>query len=421
MTKSKTGFLTSISKMTVLLLMVGLSISNRDAGAVTTAPAKPHVGATESRYRIDSQISGLKDGIEVKLFLTDGSPEKNGKREPAATTISAHGTFSLKGRVDQPVMGSLWIGPDNYIPMIIEPARYTIKGSGDHIIAVGGRYNDVVYGYTRLPKYIVAARRAEEREKLANTGLDESNEAAVKASNKAIDEAWVPVRKIKNGYQRQLLEGNAAVLVKLFTLADNDDPSYSMTQRMAMLDTYAEKVGPRPQIARMRRELALSQKLALARRALAIGKPYKDIVARDAEGNLRQLSDVLAHNKLVLVNFWASWCGPCRAEFPRLAKLYRQFHGRGFEIYAVSLDEDRAQWLKALKDEKTKIGVSWVNLRDDQGVAGMSASTYGIRGLPGNILIAGGGVIVGHDLYDWDIDHAVRAQMKKIVIVRKGT
>jgi thiol-disulfide isomerase/thioredoxin len=422
MTKYKRRLLAATGSVMTVLLMVGLSTSGSYAKAITAIPAEPHViNANESRYQIDSQVVGLKDGMEVKLFLTDGSPEKNGKRGPVATTIVAHGAFSLTGHIDQPMMGTLWIGPDIYIPMIVETARYLVKGRGDHVLAVGGQYNNVVYGYTRLRDYIAAERRAEAREKRANTDLDESDEVAVKASDEAIEKAWAPVRKIKNGYQRPLLDGDAAALVKLFTLADNHDPRYSTTQRLTMLDAYAKEVGPYPQIAHMREELTLSHKLALARQALAIGKPYKDIVARDAEGNERRLSDVLADNKLVLVNFWASWCGPCRAEFPRLAKLYKEFHGEGFEIYAVSLDEDRAQWLKALKGEKTSVGISWVNLRDDKGVAGTSASTYGIRGLPGNILITGDGIIVGHDLYDWDIDHAVRTRMNKIVVARKSS
>jgi thiol-disulfide isomerase/thioredoxin len=144
-----------------------------------------------------------------------------------------------------------------------------------------------------------------------------------------------------------------------------------------------------------------------------VGKHFKDLVATDKDGHKVKLSDVVAKNKLVLLDFWASWCGPCRGEFPHLSKVYKEFHSHGFEIYAVSLDDDRDEWLKAMREEGEGGGIPWINL-DDPGIDSASAKAYGILGLPSNFLIGQDGTIVGVNMREWDVERAVRAQVKKL-------
>ena len=131
------------------------------------------------------------------------------------------------------------------------------------------------------------------------------------------------------------------------------------------------------------------------------------------DGKVVKLSEVLARNKLVLLDFWASWCGPCRGEFPHLLKVYREFHAHGFEIYAVSLDEDKADWTKAMQEEGGSNDLPWINLQAP-GFEDKAAQTYGVVQLPQNYLIAGDGTIVGVGMREWDVERAVRAQIKKV-------
>ena len=125
-----------------------------------------------------------------------------------------------------------------------------------------------------------------------------------------------------------------------------------------------------------------------------VGKQYTDVTTVDVDGNIHKFSEVLKNNKLVLLDFWASWCHPCRAEFPYLRIAYEKYKNQGFEIYAVSLDDNKNKWLKALEMEKTL----WVNTADFKAWKSQSAIDYEITGIPYNILVNSQGEILGESL-----------------------
>ena len=123
-----------------------------------------------------------------------------------------------------------------------------------------------------------------------------------------------------------------------------------------------------------------------------IGDQFVDFEMVDQNGNLKTLSDI--KGKTVLLEFWASWCGPCRKENPNLVKTYEKFGPKGFEIFAVSLDQDRESWLKAIKNDS----LNWEHVSDLQGQKNEASLIYGINGIPDNFLIAQNGEIIGRNL-----------------------
>ena len=123
-----------------------------------------------------------------------------------------------------------------------------------------------------------------------------------------------------------------------------------------------------------------------------IGEQYADFESVNQNGELKKLSDV--NGKAILLEFWASWCGPCRQENPNLVKTYEKFNPKGFEIFAVSLDEDKESWLKAIK----KDSLNWEHVIDLKGNRNEASLIYGVNGIPDNFLISESGEIIGQNL-----------------------
>ncbi len=123
-----------------------------------------------------------------------------------------------------------------------------------------------------------------------------------------------------------------------------------------------------------------------------IGKRFTDITQKDTTGVDLSISSIKA--EYVLIDFWASWCGPCRQANPDLVKIYADFHAKGFEIVGVSLDEDGADWKQAIVDDK----LVWPQMSDLKGWANAGAAAYAIRSIPQSVIIDNQGFIVNKNL-----------------------
>ena len=149
------------------------------------------------------------------------------------------------------------------------------------------------------------------------------------------------------------------------------------------------------------RELAALRTVAAQRLKTDIGQPYMNIMQGDADGQIVTLTSVIDNpaNKYTLVDFWASWCGPCMEEVPHLKQAYDKFHGQGFEIYGVSLDNDNDKWLGAIREH----GMGWVQVSDLNGFDNLAAKDYAVQSIPSNFLIDAQGRIVAKNLRGEDL------------------
>ena len=122
------------------------------------------------------------------------------------------------------------------------------------------------------------------------------------------------------------------------------------------------------------------------------GQPAIEIALPSANGDTIRLSSL--KGKVVLLDFWASWCGPCRVANKGLTKIYQKFKAKGFEIYSVSLDNEKENWLKAIKKDQ----LPWTQVSDLKAWNNAASTAYGIKGIPFNVLLDKDGIIIAKNL-----------------------
>lgn len=128
--------------------------------------------------------------------------------------------------------------------------------------------------------------------------------------------------------------------------------------------------------------------------ATEIGKPFVDVKGATPAGETIALSDYAGKGKVVLVDFWASWCPPCRAEMPTVVEAYKKYKAKGFEIVGISLDDDKAAWEKGIKD----LNITWPQMSDLKGWKTELGAAYAVNSIPHTLLLDKDGKIIEKDL-----------------------
>jgi len=295
-------------------------------------------------------------------FNSDSVWLVNQDEEVLASVSSTDGSFEFKGEIDDPGIRIILKEREpedetGLCAFILEPGNLTMYTVQDSFYVVKGTKSNDGFGEYMIGNYEITA-------KIRETGG--------RATDELIEMIEGRQEKIKKDLMKNL--DNFYGLFCLERLADPDDPESTRI----FLDKFSESVKKSEGWKKMSESV---DKLL----NFGVGKPYLDFTQNDADGNPVTASKVMAEskNKYVLIDFWASWCGPCMSELPYLKDAYNRFSSKGFEILGVSLDQDRDSWLNAVKDND----MNWIHVSDLNYWSNEVARLYNINSIPSNFLV----------------------------------
>ncbi|HEY0273218.1 MAG TPA: TlpA disulfide reductase family protein, partial [Chitinophaga sp.] len=202
---------------------------------------------------------------------------------------------------------------------------------------------------------------------------------------KALEAKFEVLEATEKGIYGDFLQKNPASPIALYVL--NNYAGYDIN--VAEVEPLYAKISPAAKATPSGKDFA--ERLAVARKT-AVGQPALTFSQPDTTG--KEVSLASFKGKYVLVDFWASWCGPCRAENPNVVKAYNTYKDKGFTILSVSLDDSKTKW----EDAIAKDGLLWTHVSDLKGWKNAVAEQYGIRAIPQNLLLDAEGKIIGKNL-----------------------
>lgn len=333
-------------------------------------------------YTIKGHISGVEEPAKVYLGYRSG---KSYVRDSAEVK---NGSFELKGTVAEPMSASLNLKTStsegrDYATVYLENATITITGehklSGAKI--EGGENNRY---YAKLQQMLAPVVKRE-KEMSAEYAALSKEERATEEARKKREAGYDSIEKARKQIYGAFINTNPGAVVSLDLL----DSYGGLFPEAGDLAPLYDKLSAA--VKNTAKGKAYAETIAKLKR-IAVGAIAPDFVQKDPAGKSVKLSDY--RGKYVLVDFWASWCKPCRAENPAVVKAYNEFKAKNFTILGVSLDNERQRsaWLKAIQED----GLTWTQLIDlgDE----KAADLYHVQAIPQNFLIDPGGKIVAKNL-----------------------
>lgn len=326
----------------------------------------------------------------------------------ADTVDIVGGKFIFKGDCPVPMLYAISIeGMQGTAPIFLENAKFTaeIEQKGDFLYkehVIGGETQSVLYSMNLARETAMDAHNIEMDSFMAEYSdpqtTDERRNEMRELYSKASEEGENAAKKIKDEY---LSENPVSYLALLTVYGDMESCSPDKTADAFSVFSNSEEYKSHPMA------MAVSKYLE-ANKHLMRGQQAPDFTLPDKDGKDVTFSTVYAKNKVTMIDFWAGWCGPCRAFNPVLLEIYNKYHEKGFEVVAVSMDRDRDFWLKAIEDDK----LPWIQLSEVAYWNTEPVRLYNVRYIPQNVLVDSEGKIIGTKFSEEELESVLEEYLK---------
>lgn len=336
------------------------------------------VKAQDSAFVITGKLEKMKTGtINLNIY-------EQGKTINLSTQIE-DGNFKFTGFVPSPNFATLTIPErkNDFFTFYIEPASISIVGRGDSLkllMVKNSRVNDD----DKLLKnrLDIISRREAANSAVYEKAFKEKNTAILDSLEELDNEILGDKRKVVAEFVKDnpgSLRGAMAIAENFnyYAEADEVEPIYNLLDEKIKNSSKGKEI----------------RKMIDVYASVAVGNKAPEINQFTPDSSRLSLSSL--KGKFVLIDFWASWCGPCRRENPNIVKAFKQFSEKGFTVFGVSYDTKKENWIKAIQDDT----LSWAQVSTLNGWENETSSLYGIKAIPSNVLIDKDGIIIAKNIF----------------------
>lgn len=342
---------------------------------------------TENAYTINGTFEAAGENDSVSLQLVEGRKLVDLQKVPVV-----NGKFQIKGIADSVQVAAVSVG-DAFCQLFLEPGQIKVDLKlGQMVFALGTPNNNAYESFMSDMKaledeYAEIARNAQDPE------LTDAQRKEIKEQLGNFEAKYYEA--VKNS-----INDNVGNDFGLYNLC-NSYYYYTPEELAPVLEGYIAAFPTNARLKQIKRHNDITLETS-------VGKQFKDFEMADVNGDMHSLAEYIAANKVTLVDFWASWCGPCRAEMPAVKAAYDAYKKKGFGIVGVSLDSNQSAWTSAIKN----LGMEWSHLSDLKGWNNAAAKLYGVNSIPATVLVAQDGTILARNIRGEEIQKKLAELLK---------
>lgn len=332
-------------------------------------------------FTLTGKVNPSHDGELVSIAYPLGNATKKD------SAVVKNGTFSIEGQIARPEIAYIRMGkvqPANVVDFYLSPGNTLIKATDSlKYSEISG--NPVADDFSILQKDIRPLNQ--KRTALIGKYYALTEEQKKGALGKEVSDAVNEVRNQSAKITNTFIDQHPGSYISLVSLSSMAGSAIDYAETMPRFNKLSPAVKNTPLGKEFEAKLLLSKNMAIGSRVL----PFSSTTP---EGTTLALKEVLEKGKYTLIDFWASWCGPCRKENPNVVKAFHAYHDKGLNILSVSLDSKADAWKQAIE----KDGMPWYHVSGLMGWKEPVAVLYGIEAVPQNLLVDSKGVVVAKNL-----------------------